>query len=96
MSTDPASLAREVLEAQAAFDRDAEDAAHYGEVCDRLNEVVDRAAPALARAALRVEALADRLENEAAYKASRGDTWDAVCLRSEADRIRTALNGGDA
>ena len=42
-----------------------------------------------------VEDLADRLEHEAAYKASRGDTWDAVCLRAEADRIRAALNGGD-
>ena len=43
----------------------------------------------------RVEALADRLENEAAYEASRGDDWDAVCIRAEARRIRKALNGDD-
>lgn len=40
-----------------------------------------------------VEALADRLDNEAAYEASRGDTWDATCIRAEARRIRKALNG---
>lgn len=40
-----------------------------------------------------VEALADRLEHEAAYEASRGDDWDAVCIRAEARRIRKALNG---
>ena len=44
----------------------------------------------------RVEALADRLDNEAAYEASRGDTWDATCIRAEARRIRRALNGDDA
>ena len=44
----------------------------------------------------RVEALADRLDNEAAYEASRGDTWDATCIRAEARRIRKALNGDDA
>ena len=44
----------------------------------------------------RVEELADRLENEAAYEASRGDTWDATCIRAEARRIRRALNGDNA
>lgn len=56
-------------------------------------------ARALARAALaadRTEKLADRLEHEAAYEASRGDTWDATCIRAEARRIRRALNGDDA
>ena len=60
------------------------------------------AAPTLARAVIdltakvkRMEALADRLENEAAYEASRGDTWDATCIRAEARRIRKALNGDD-
>ena len=43
----------------------------------------------------RVEALADRLEDEAAYEASRGDDWDAVCIRAEAHRIRAAMNGDD-
>ena len=53
----------------------------------------------LARAALaadRVEALADRLEHGAAYEASQGDDWDAVCIRSEVRRIRRALNGDNA
>ena len=60
------------------------------------------AAPTLARIVIdltakveRMEALADRLENEAAYEASRGDTWDATCIRAEARRIRKALNGDD-
>ena len=60
------------------------------------------AAPDLARAVIeltatvkRVEALVDRLEHEAAYEASRGDTWDATCIRAEARRIRRALNGDD-
>ena len=47
----------------------------------------------LARAVTRVEELADRLEHEAAYEASQGDDWDAVCIRSEVRRIRAALNG---
>ena len=60
------------------------------------------AAPTLARAVIdltakvkRVEDLVDRLEHEAAYEASRGDTWDATCIRAEARRIRRALNGDD-
>ena len=70
----------------------------------QLQEFQDRAAaaPTLARAVIdltakvkRMEALADRLENEAAYEASRGDTWDATCIRAEARRIRRALNGDD-
>ena len=47
----------------------------------------------LAHAVARVEELADRLEHEAAYEASQGDDWDAVCIRSEVRRIRAALNG---
>ena len=43
----------------------------------------------------RIEELSDRLEHEAAYEASRGDTWDATCIRAEARRIRRALNGDD-
>ena len=46
--------------------------------------------------AILLKALADRLENEAAYEASRGDTWDATCIRAEARRIRKALNGETA
>ena len=47
----------------------------------------------LARAVIRMDELADRLEHEAAYEASQGDDWDAVCIRSEVRRIRAALNG---
>ena len=50
----------------------------------------------LAHAVTRVEELADRLEHEAAYEASQGDDWDAVCIRSEVRRIRRALNGENA
>ena len=50
----------------------------------------------LALAVTRVEELADRLEHEAAYEASQGDDWDAVCIRSEVRRIRRALNGETA
>ena len=60
-------------------------------------------APDLARVVIdltatveRVEDLVDRLEHEAAYEASRGDTWDATCIRAEARRIRRALNGETA
>ena len=52
-----------------------------------------REARTLAHAVTRVEELADRLEHEAAYEASQGDDWDAVCIRSEVRRIRAALNG---
>ena len=55
-----------------------------------------REARTLARAVIRVEELADRLEHEAAYEASRGDTWDATCIRAEVRRIRRALNGDNA
>ena len=82
-TTEAAELARTIL-------TDSED-----EHPDALYLLNVREARALANAVARVERLADRLENEAAYEASRGDTWDAVCLRAEADRIRAALNGGD-
>ena len=55
-----------------------------------------REARTLAHAVTRVEELADRLEHEAAYEASRGDDWDATCIRAEARRIRRALNGDNA
>lgn len=78
---DPVTLAREVLET-----------AHEDETVT-VCSVPDNKAAALARAVTRVEDLADRLEHEAAYEASRGDDWDAVCIRAEARRIRRALNG---
>ena len=81
--TEAAELARTIL-------ADSED-----EHPDALYLLDVREARTLARAVIRVEELADRLEHEAAYEASRGDTWDATCIRAEARRIRRALNGGD-
>lgn len=82
------------------------DAETLFERCERIREerdvffrqceyALDRAEKAEAKLA-RVAALADRLEHEAAYEASRGDTWDATCIRAEARRIRKALNGENA
>ena len=81
---DPLTIAREVL-----------DLTHEDETVT-VCSVPDNKVAALARAVTRVEDLADRLEHEAAYEASRGDDWDAVCIRAEARRIRRALNGDDA
>ena len=83
-TTEAADLARTIL-------ADSED-----EHPDALYLLDVREARTLARAVIRVEELADRLEHEAAYEASRGDTWDATCIRAEARRIRKALNGDDA
>ena len=80
---DPVTLAREVL-----------DLTHEDETVT-VCSVPDNKVAALAHAVARVEELADRLEHEAAYEASRGDTWDATCIRAEARRIRRALNGDD-
>ena len=82
-ATDPVTIAREVLETAHEDDTIT--------VCT----IPDNKAAALARAVIRVEELADRLEHEAAYEASRGDDWDATCIRAEARRIRKALNGDD-
>ena len=84
MTADPVTLAREVLET-----------AHEDETVT-VCSVPDNKVAALARAVTRVEDLADRLEHEAAYEASQGDDWDAVCIRSEVRRIRKALNGETA
>lgn len=91
------SLAREVLEREerlSAYTYSIPLAAQASWDATRSEQV--KSAPDLARAVARVAALADRLENEAAYEASRGDTWDATCIRAEARRIRRALNGENA
>ena len=98
------SLAREVLEREerlSAYTYSIPLAAQASWDATRSEQV--KAAPDLARAVIdlaatvkRVEELADRLEHEAAYEASRGDTWDATCIRAEARRIRKALNGENA
>ena len=98
------ALAREVLDDEKVMDDTPgllylDGPTHEHE--EAAGAILD-AAPALARAVIdltakvaRVEALADRLDNEAAYEASRGDGWDATCIRAEARRIRRALNGDD-
>ena len=91
--TDPVALAREVLGDELAWA--ALDPGHHPEGQAAVYRLAN-AAPTLARAVTRVEALADRLEHEAAYEASQGDDWDAVCIRSEVRRIRRALNGETA
>ena len=78
------SLAREVLAAVKVMDDTPgtlylDGPTHEHE---KAAGAILHAAPDLARAVARVEALADRLENEAAYEASRGDTWDAKCIRA--------------
>lgn len=96
LPTDPTALAREVLEREerlSAYSYSIPLAAQASWDATRSEQV--KSAPDLARAVARVAALADRLENEAAYEASRGDTWDATCIRAEARRIRRALNGDD-
>ena len=83
-TTDAADLARIILD-------DSEP--------DRPNDLYTlnvHEARILANAVARVEALADRLENEAAYEASRGEDWDAASLHVEALNIRLALKGDDA
>ena len=81
-TTEAADLARTIL-AGSAGERPA----------DLVYTLTAREARTLALAVTRVEELADRLEHEAAYEASRGDTWDATCIRAEARRIRRALKG---
>lgn len=95
--TDPTDLAREVLEREerlSAYTYSIPLAAQASWDATRSEQV--KAAPDLAHAVIRVEELADRLEHEAAYEASRGDTWDATCIRAEVRRIRRALNGDNA
>ena len=81
-TTEATDLARTIL-AGSAGERPA----------DLVYTLTAREARTLAHAVIRVEALADRLEYEAAYEASQGDDWGAVCIRSEVRRIRAALNG---
>ena len=101
---DPATIAREVLAAEKVMDGTPgllylDGPTHEHE---EAAGAILAAAPDLAHAVIeltarvkRVEDLVGRLEHEAAYEASRGDTWDATCIRAEARRIRKALNGDD-
>ena len=82
--TDPVTVAREVLETA------------YEDETVTVCSVPDNKVAALARAVIRMDEMADRLEHEAADEASQGDDWDAVCIRAEARRIRRALNGENA
>ena len=105
MTTGPIILAREVLDAVKVMDDTPgtlylDGPTHEHE--EAAGAILD-AAPSLARAVIdltatvkRVEDLVGRLEHAAAYEASRGDDWDATCIRAEARRIRKALTGDDA
>lgn len=79
---DPVALAREVL-----------DLAHEDETVT-VCSVPDNKVAALARAALRVDALADLLDHEADSRRAAGqDPFEVMTIRQEAARIRAALNG---
>ena len=78
--TDPITLAREVVRQHGHLDRDA--------LSRREKERLD-----LARAALRMEALADGYDAEARLEMREGDVTDSINTQATADRIRAALNG---
>ena len=87
MSTDPTALAREVL-----------DAAHEDETVT-VCTIPDNKAAALARAVLRVKALADDMDHDADLLDQTDDLrlhLIAATHREGATRLRAALNGGDA
>ena len=84
---DPVTLAREVLGDELAWA--ALDSGHHPEGQAAVYRLAN-AAPTLARAALRVSALADLLDAEADRVGSRGGAFTA---RAFATEIRTALNG---
>ena len=84
---DPAALARDVLDDERAWA--ALDPGHHPEGQAAVYRLAN-AAPALARAALRVSALADLLDAEADCMGSRGGAFTA---RAFATEIRNALNG---
>ena len=79
--TDPATLARTIL-------ADSED-----EHPDALYLLDVREARTLARAVIRVEALADRLDVVANELEADGEDGYADAARTDAHSIRTALNG---
>ena len=84
MSTDPTALAREVL-----------DAVHEDETIT-VCTIPDNKVAALARAVIAVAELADRLEANASELEADGADDYAEAARTDAHRIRTALNGGNA
>ena len=85
MSTDPITLAREVL-----------NLVHEDETVT-VCTIPDNKAAALARAVLAVASLADRLDHEAeTRRAARQDPFEVMTIRQEAARIRAALNGDNA
>ena len=106
MSTDPVTLAREVLEREerlSAYTYSIPLAAQASWDATRSEQV--RSAPALAHAVIeltakvkRVDALADKLEREAEKEREKPNRdphdygWDDACTVA-AHRIRAALNG---
>ena len=77
--SDPVPLAREVLETA------------YEDETVTVCSVPDNKVAALARAVIRVEELADRLDDEANRMGSRGGAFTARAFAAE---IRAALKGG--
>lgn len=88
--TDPVALAREVLGDELAWA--ALDPGHHPEGQAAVYRLAN-AAPTLARAVTRVEALADLLDAEAERVGSHGGAFTA---RAFATEIRNALNGDAA
>ena len=99
-ATDPADLAREVLAAEKVMDGTPgllylDGPTHEHE---EAAGAILAAAPDLAHAVARVEALADKLEREAEKEREKPNRdphdygWDDACTVA-AHRIRAALNG---
>ena len=91
------ALAREVLDAVKVMDATPgtlylDGPTHEHE--EAAGAILD-AAPALARAVLRMEALADGYDAEARLEMREGDVTDSINTQATADRIRAALNGDD-
>ena len=99
-TSDPVALAREVLDAVKVMD-DAPGTLYLDgptHECDKAASSILDAAPDLARAVLRMEALADELKKEgrrvsqATQRTPRVAGW-ASGVASASTRIRNALNG---
>ncbi|MCV7708663.1 hypothetical protein M3C81_000685 [Micrococcus luteus] len=97
MSTDPVTLAREVLDDERAWA--ALDPGHHPESQAAVYRLAN-AAPTLARAVIdlttkveRMEALADRLDVVANELEADGEDGYADAARTDAHSIRAALNG---
>ena len=92
-NTGPVALAQKVVDAYRQIDSWNKPHTRDGKEAPPVDVILACAVIDLTAKVERLEDLAARLEHEAAYEASQGDDWDAVCIRSEVRRIRAALNG---